>query len=597
MPEVGLTSAPVRLPARFIAAPRLPEAGVRLALIGFVTLVALVLILGPIGAILLKSLQNATGELVGLANFRAYASNPALARSIGNSLLLGGLTTTITMLLAFPYAYALTRSCLPGKFVFGGIALLPILAPSLLPAIALTYLFGNQGFLKSWLSGGSIYGLPGIVAGQVFYCFPHAFLILSTALALADARLYEAAETLGASRARMFRTITVPAARFGIVGATFVVFTIAVTDFGVAKVIGGQFNVLSIDIYKQVIGQQNFQMGAVVGVILLVPSLLSFAVDLYVRRRQRSLLSARSVVLKPTPSRAFDLAMLTVVAIIGGLILALVATALFASFVKFWPYDLSLTFGNYDFAAYDAAGWSSYANSLKMAALTALAGTLLAFSGAYLVEKGRGHAWLGSLYRAVAVLPLAVPGLALGLGYIFFFNAPGNPLNGVYGGLSILVMATVAHYYTVPHLMAVTALKQLDGEIEEAGASLGVPFWTTFFRVTLPICVPTVIDIATYFFLNAMTTIGAVVFLYAPATKLASVAVVEMDDTGDTAAAAAMAIMVLVTAAGVKLVQFALTTVAVSRTQAWRRPSAAPEPEGTKVPSISAALAPARRPS
>ncbi|HEV7259293.1 MAG TPA: putative 2-aminoethylphosphonate ABC transporter permease subunit [Bosea sp. (in: a-proteobacteria)] len=551
-------------------APPISEPALRLmlTLVLFAALVVLVLL--PVGAILSKSLEDQNGAFVGLGNFSAYLGNPSLTRSIGNSLLLGALTTTITVSLAFLYAYALSRSCMPLKPLFRGIGLLPVLSPSLLPAIALTYLFGNQGFLRDLLGGASIYGLSGIVVAQVFYCFPHALLILTTALALSDARLYEAAEMLGASRGRMFRTITLPGARFGLISAVFVVFTIAVTDFGVAKVIGGQFNVLSIDIYKQVIGQQNFRMGAVVGVLLLLPAVLSFGVDLYVRRRQKSMLSVRAVVLVPEQRRGFDLAMLAAAGLVALFILVLVGTALFASFVKFWPYDLSLSLGNYDFAAYDAAGWSSYGNSLTMAAWTALIGTVFAFGGAYLVEKGPGLALPRALYRALAVLPLAVPGLVLGLGYIFFFNSPSNPLNGVYGGLSILVMSTIAHYYTVPHLMAVTALKQIDDEIEEAAAALGVPFWQTFSRVTLPICAPTVIDIATYFFLNAMTTIGAVVFLYAPATKLASVAVVEMDDTGDTAAAAAMAVMILLTAAAVKLLQMLLTSVILRRTQVWR---------------------------
>jgi iron(III) transport system permease protein len=207
-----------------------------------------------------------------------------------------------------------------------------------------------------------------------------------------------------------------------------------------------------------------------------------------------------------------------------------------------------------------------------MASLTAVLGTVLVFAGAYLVEKSRGFSGWRTAYHFIAMIPLAVPGLVLGLGYIFFFNAPSNPLGFVYGGIAILVMATIAHYYTVPHLMALTALKQLDSEFEAAASSMGVPFWVTFFRVTFPICMPAIIDIATYFFVNAMTTIGAVVFLYSPATKLASVAVVEMDDTGDTAAAAAMAMMILYTAGGVKFVQFVLSRLFWSKAQRWRRP-------------------------
>src|SRR5690606_16623047 len=134
-----------------------------------------------------------------------------------------------------------------------------ILAPSLLPGISLIYLFGNQGMLKELLFGASIYGPIGIVIGEVFYTFPHALMILITALSLTDARLYEAAESLGASRIRTFFTVTLPGAKYGLISAIFVVFTLTITDFGVPKVIGGQFNVLATDIYKQVIGQQNFE--------------------------------------------------------------------------------------------------------------------------------------------------------------------------------------------------------------------------------------------------------------------------------------------------------------------------------------------------
>jgi iron(III) transport system permease protein len=131
-------------------------------------------------------------------------------------------------------------------------------------------------------------------------------------------------------------------------------------------------------------------------------------------------------------------------------------------------------------------------------------------------------------------------------------------------------MCTVAHYYTVPHLTGLTALKQLDGEIEAAADALGVPFWITFGRVTMPICLPAILDIATYFFVNAMTTVAAVIFIYAPETKVASIAVVAMDDTGDTGAACAMALMIVYTSVAVKLAQSLVTRWLFRRNQAWR---------------------------
>ena len=142
------------------------------------------------------------------------------------------------------------------------------------------------------------------------------------------------------------------------------------------------------------------------------------------------------------------------------------------------------------------------------------------------------------------MLPMAVPGLVLGLGYIFFFNAPGNPLNGLYHTLTLLTLCTIVHFYTTGHLTAVTALKALDAEFESVSASLKVPFYKTFWRVTLPICTPALVDIARYFFVNAMTTISAVVFLYSPETKVASIAILNLDEAGETGAAAAMALLI-----------------------------------------------------
>lgn len=551
----------------------LRDGTVATALLVVLLAVALVLIGIPLLSVLLKSLQDRSGQFTGLQNFVQYVSNAGLRQSLWNSLLVCLITTSITVPLAFLYAMATARSRIPGKAVFRGIALLPILAPSLLPAIALTYMFGNQGYLKPWMGGASIYGLPGIVMAQVFYCFPSAVLVLVTALGLSDARLYEAAQVLGASRWRAFLTITLPAARYGLLSAIFVVVTLSITDFGIAKVIGGPFSVLAIDIYKQIIGQQNFQMGAVVGVVLLVPAVLSFVVDRFVRRRQVSLLSSRTVLYSPERRPWFDALMFMACAGMAAAIVLIVGSAVFASLVKLWPYDLSLSFASYDFAAFDSLGWGAYRNSLWISAGAALGGTALVFLGAYLVQKTAAPAALRGLLHFIAMLPLAVPGLVLGLGYVFFFNNPANPLHGLTGGLAMMALCCIAHYYTVPHMAAITAVKQLDDEFEAASASLGVPFWVLLWRVTIPVCLPAIVDIATYFFVNTMTTVAAVIFLYAPLTKVAAIAVVAMDDTGDTAAACAMAVLVLLTSAAVKALQSMLSRMLQGRSQAWRNAS------------------------
>ena len=539
-----------------------------IVVIGLYLIAALAL---PLGLMLGKSLQGPREEFVGVANYVRYFSTPALFQSIGNSLWVSVLSTVITVPVAFVYAYALTRSRMPFRGFFKTVALVPILVPSLLPGLALVYLFGNQGLLKAALFGHSIYGPIGIVMAEVFTTFPHALLIILAALALADARLYEAAVALRASRARIFWTVTLTGARYGLISATFVVFTTVITDFGAAKVIGGQYNVLATDVYKQVIGQQNFQMGAVVSVILLVPAIFAFLVDRAVRRRQVALLSARAVPFEPKPQRGLDQAMLAYCVIVGLAILSIVAISQFAAVVKFFPYNLTLTWAHYDFDQKGGGGWASYYNSIRLALLTSVIGTFVVFVGAYLVEKARGFALGRGLFHFLAMLPMAVPGMVLGLAYIFFFNAPSNPLNFLYRTMTILVINTVVHFYTVGHLTALTALRQMDPEFETVSASLKQPFYRTFWRVTVPVCLPTTLDIGIYMFVNAMTTVSGVVFIYGPKTELASVSVLNMDDTGEIASAAAMAMLIFYTNVVARMLHLLLARWLEHRTQAWRR--------------------------
>ncbi|MEO8537154.1 MAG: putative 2-aminoethylphosphonate ABC transporter permease subunit [Betaproteobacteria bacterium] len=533
----------------------------------------LVFLLAPLAAILVKSVQDKDGAYVGLAQFGEYLRSPALLHSAWNTVWVASVVTLVTVPLAFVFAYGLTRSCMRGKAVFRLVALTPILAPSMLAAIAFIQWFGNQGALKGLLLGHSVYGPVGIIISSVYAIFPHALMIITTALLLADRRLFEAAESLGTSAWRKFCTITLPSARYGVVSAAMVVFSYTVSDFGIPKVIGGNFHVLAIDVYQQVIGQQNFNRGAVVGIVLLLPVLLAFAVDAYMQRSQQSHFSSRAVAYAPRPTRGFDAAMFVFCASVCVLMLGVLGMAIYTSFIKLWPYDLSFSLRHYVFGLVDGGVIDSYFNSVKLGFLTAAFGTAMIFSTAYLIEKTRGMRATRGAMRLLAAMPMAVPGMVLGLGYIFFFNAPRNPLNGLYGSMSILVLSTIVHYYTSSHMTAVTALKALDNEFESVSASLKVPFYKTFFRVTIPVCLPAILDIARYLFINAMVTLSAVIFLYSPDTKLASVAIVSLDEAGEIGAAAAMATLIVATSTLVCLVYAVLARVLLRRTQAWRTPA------------------------
>ena len=541
--------------------------------LALVAIVLIAFLAAPLLAILQQALLGKSGDFVWFDNFIDYAQTPALLESLWNSLWVSTAVTLVAVPLAFGFAYALTRSCMPYKALFRGITLIPLLAPSLLSAISLIYWFGNQGVLKGWMQGlgiEQIYGAPGIVVAECFAVFPHALMILVTALGLSDARLYEAANAMGTSARRKFFTITLPGAKYGLISAALVTFTLVMTDFGIPKVIGGNFNVLATDVFKLVIGQQDFAKGAVVAILLLAPAVLTFAVDKYVSKRQTAMLTARAVPYRPTPSRGYDWVMTLYCCAIAFLVLAMLGMAVFASFASFWPYNLSPSLRHYTMGLVDAEVGVGFVNSMKMAAGTAFFGTALVFCSAYLLEKTKGMDGLRGFVRMLAMLPMAVPGLVLGLGYIFFFNAPDNPLNGLYHTLTLLTLCTIVHFYTTGHLTAVTALKALDGEFEAVSASLKVPFFKTFWRVTLPICTPALVDIARYFFINAMTTISAVVFLYSPETKVASIAILNLDEAGEIGAAAAMAVLIGIASTIATLLFMALAWWINRRTQAWR---------------------------
>jgi iron(III) transport system permease protein len=210
-----------------------------------------------------------------------------------------------------------------------------------------------------------------------------------------------------------------------------------------------------------------------------------------------------------------------------------------------------------------------------MAFWSATIGAALVFLVAWLLERAprttRAARLLRDAVGMLATAPLAIPGLVLGLAYILFFNHPANPLGVVYGTLAILVLNSLVHFYTVAHLTATTSIRQLDPEFEAVGASLKVPAAITFARVTLPICLPALLEIWVYLFVSAMTTVSAVIFLYGPDTKPAAVAMVHMEEAGQSSAAAAMACVLLGAAVAAKLAQLGVGALTDRATQSWRR--------------------------
>jgi iron(III) transport system permease protein len=498
----------------------------------------------PLGLLAAQSFTGADGGFT-VANYRGYLRSPGLIVSLTNTALLGAATVALTVPLAFLFAYGIERTRMPLRGFSGIVGSIPLLAPSLLPAIALVYLFGHQGILTPAFGGRTVYGFPGLLIAETIATFPHALIILRTALSAADGRLYEQAVILGASRPRTFFALTLPGARHAIISASFVVFSLAIADVGAPKVVGGDFDVLALDIYKQVLGLQNFNLGAVIAVLLLLPTAVAVVFERWAAGRQAALRASRATPYTPDKNPARDGAVFVGSALVWICILAVLAVSQVAAVARLWPYDLSWTLVHYRFGDFDGGGWDAVTDSVLLATATAMLGTAIVFAGAYASERLKAAAILRAAYSALAIAPAAVPGLALGLAYALFFNDPANPLHVIYGTFWVLLVANIVHFYAVPHLTSVSAVKALDPEYEPAALVSGRSLFTVFRAVAVPLSLDSLVQIALYLFIGAMTTVSVVVFLYPPDFKLAAVAVLNMDDAGDAAPAAAMGMIIV----------------------------------------------------
>ncbi|MCL1907031.1 MAG: putative 2-aminoethylphosphonate ABC transporter permease subunit [Propionibacteriaceae bacterium] len=514
------------------------------ALVATITTFTIVLIF-PLYSLFSKAFVDKGGEFVGLGNYITYFQSPALSISVMNTIDISLWSTLFSVVFGFIYAYALTRTRIKAKAFFRYTALIPIFIPTIVHALGLVYLFGKQGiFTRAGLFPFELYGRLGIIISEVIFTFPQAFLMFFVALEFADGRLYEAADAMGIPGWKKLTHVTLPDIKFTVINVFFVCFTLAFTDFGAPKVIGGSFNVLATDIYKQVAGQFNFNMGAVVGTLLLIPALASFTVDRLVNSKNASTINAKATTLIVKPNWKRDSFFFIFCSLITGFFLTLVTALFIGGLSENYPYNLSFTWKNFLFSR-SSGGMDAYVNSLEMAGLTALCGTIFVFIYAYLMEKISGFENLRRFGKLLSILPLALPGMVIGISFIFFFNNPSNPLNFIYGTMIILVVSNILHYFSVPYLTASGCLKKLDKEFESVSDSMNIPRWKTFLRVSAPLSLPAILEIFMYFFVNAMVTVSAVVFLYSAKIKIASIAITHMEEAGNFGQAAAMSLLIL----------------------------------------------------
>ena len=483
-----------------------------------------------------------------------------------NSIILGICVALLGTTIGFACAYAVTKTDMRFKRLLQASTLLPIISPPFVIALSAILLFGRNGIITRKLlqeglgidlyaAGFDIYGLTGLVIVETLAYFPTAYLVLVGVLSSIDPALEEAASNLGASRWKVFRTVTVPLSLPGIVNAMLLLFIESMADFGNPLILAGRFNVLSVQAYLQITGNDNLPGGATLAMALLLPSLAVYFLQHYLLRQRIfvSVTGQASGTGMQTVDKRVQYPLMAICWGTVGCVFLFYGLVAVGSFTKLWSVDYSLTLNNYVEAF--RLGADYILDSLLLAAIATPLTGLLGMVIAFLVKRkqfvGRG------LMDVTSMLSFAVPGTVVGIGYILAFNQPPLMLRGT---AAIIVLLFIFRNMPVGIRAAAASLDQIDSSLEEASTNLGAGSLTTFRRILLPLIAPAFFAGLAYSFVRCMTAISAVIFVVSGRWNLITVAILGFVENSDFSQAAALSIILIafvMTALG--LIQLVLT--------------------------------------
>jgi iron(III) transport system permease protein len=501
----------------------------------------------PLGALLVKAFVGAGGR-PSLEHVVAIFGEAHQRRAFYNSLLLAGLVGVAGTVLGFLFAFAAVRASLPRGWsrVLDVATVLPLISPPFTTAIAVIFSFGPRGLITHHLLGlrdVSAYGLGPTLLAETLTYFPIAYLTLKAILAGIDANVEDMAFSLGSSRWRVFRTVTLPLAIPGLANGFLLLFAASLADFATPLILAGNsFPVLPTQAYLQITGLFDFSGGAVLSFALLVPA---FAVYLL----QRAWVAQRVYVTitgKAGPATTIkSLApwarwpLLAVCLGVGALIVYFYALLLYASLVRAFGADDTPTLAHY--ANVFTSGRKAIGDTLIIAAIGTPIGALYGVVLGWLLARAR---FAGRrLMETLCMVNYALPGTIVGIAYLLAFNDPPLALTG---GATLIIAAYVFRYSPTGIRATVALLHQVDPSIEEASRGLGAGSATTFRRVTVPLVLPALVAGLTVVFIRSMTAISATIFLVSVSWTLITVRILENMTELSLGAAAAFSVLVVV---------------------------------------------------
>ena len=470
-------------------------------------------------------------------SIKRVVNSPVFFQAVTNSLVSAVISTVITVVLAFLLAVCVQRTNIRFKGIFGVIFTLPMLIPSISSGMGLVILFGNNGIVTRMLGiDGSIYGLWGIVIGSVMYAFPVAYLMLADVIRYEDGSPYEAAQVLGIPKWRQFTAIMLPYLRKPLISVLFATFTMVITDYGVPLMVGGKYTTVATVMYQEVIGQLDFGKGAVYGVILLIPAVVAFIIDLVNKDKGNN-----TFVTKPCKvSEKFGTKVLSY-AFCGALILFTllpIASFVILAFAENYPSNLNFTLYNIQ-KALDLRAGEYLVNSFVIAVGTAVAGTLIAFGTAFLSARIKSPS--SRFLHLSSMTSAAIPGVVLGLSYVLTFNK-----TPIYGTILILIMVNIVHFIASPYLMMYNSLSKINENLDGVAQTLDISRMHMIKDVYVPQCKGTLIEMFSYFFVNCMMTISAVSFLAGTSNKPVSLMINQFEAQMQLECAAVVSLMILI---------------------------------------------------
>ena len=490
----------------------------------FVLAVFAVFLAVPIVRLLMESFVGEAGA--GISNYVEVLTGRGFLRALGNSITVSVSSALTATVLAFFLAYSIQYTNLSRRFksVIRTLAVLPMLLPTITYGFAIIYSFGKQGLLTKLFGRQlfDIYGFNGLLFGYVIYTLPISFMLILNTMGFIDKKFMVVSRVMGDSPLRTFwQTIIRPL--LGTLAASFVqCFFLCFTDYGIPASVGGEYEVIATVLYNEMLGSiPNFNRGAVVAMMMLIPSVLSIALLKYLERYNVRYTRISQIELKKNWVRDGVCAAGSSLIILS--VLAVFAVIFVVPLVQEWPYQVSFTLEHVQAVLNDSSLFGVYKNSIFVAVCTALLGLLITYGAALATARSGLSGKLKGVIDAIALVTNTIPGMVIGIAFMFIFS--GTPLQNTF---PLIILCNVVHFFSTPYLMMRNSLSKLNSSWETTASLMGDTWIKTIVRIVTPNMTSTILEVFSYYFVNAMVTVSAVIFIAGARTMVITTKIKEL---------------------------------------------------------------------